>query len=172
MAAPDAVDRPQMPDGYGVPTDDGGLLAWSDVDERLGEAQHYWLATVRADGRPHVVPRWGAWIDGLLWYDGSPDTIHARNLLTNPACTLTIGDGAEAIVVEGTSGASAPLGADRGAPIAAEIGRKYGEAGYAPEADAWSGPDAGGLCVFRPDKALCWFSFPTDVTRFRFDHDG
>jgi hypothetical protein len=34
--------------------------------------------------------------------------------------------------------------------------------------DSWEGPDAGGLRVFTPLKAIAWFDFPTDVTRFRF----
>ena len=30
------------------------------------------------------------------------------------------------------------------------------------------GVGAGGLVAFTPVKALAWFDFPTDVTRFRF----
>ncbi len=163
-----ARDRPVMPDGYGVPETDDGLLDWSVIEERLRESLHYWMATTRPDGRPHVVPRWGAWIEGALYYDGSPDTLHARNAAANPACTLHIGDGREAITLDGATGASQPLQGSEAKSIAAEIGRKYGALGYTPAADAWSGPDAGGLMVFRPAKALAWFDFPTDLTRFHF----
>ncbi len=161
-------DRPVMPDGYGVPESDDGLLEWSVVEERLVESLHYWMATTRPDGRPHVVPRWGAWLAEALYYDGSPDTLHARNASANPACTLHIGDGREAIVVDGITAASEPLRGAQAESLAAEIGRKYGGLGYTPEADSWSGADAGGLMVFRPSKALAWFDFPTDLTRFRF----
>jgi len=34
--------------------------------------------------------------------------------------------------------------------------------------DAWEGPDAGGLRGFTAVKAMAWFEFPTDVTRYRF----
>ena len=169
MADPGQRDRPWMPDGYGVPTTDEGLLSWSTIEERLVDSLHYWMATTRPDGRPHVVPRWGAWIDGALYYDGSPETVHARNASANGACTLHIGDGKDVVVIDGRTGASEPVMGDKGERIAAEIGRKYGDRGYAPEPDAWSGLDAGGLMVFVPDKAIAWFDFPTDITRFRFD---
>jgi hypothetical protein len=157
-----------MPDGYGVPEGDAGLLEWAVVEARLVEAPHYWMATTRPDGRPHVVPRWGAWLDGALHYDGSPDTVHAVNARSNPACTLHIGDGREAISLEGTTAASPPVPPARGATIAAEIGRKYGAQGYRPEPDAWSDEAAGGLMIFTPTKALAWFDFPNDLTRFHF----
>lgn len=160
-----------LPEGY-VPAEiagsDAGLLAWAEVEQRLIEARHYWMATVRPDGRPHCVPRWGAWLENRLCYDGSPETVHATNLRANPACTLTIGDGAAAVIVEGRASPSDPLDAEAGAPIAAEIGRKYGADGYTPEAGAWSGEHAGGLVVFTPVKAMAWYDFPNDLTRFHF----
>ena len=161
-------DRPTMPDGYGVPETLDGTLDWSVVADRLRAATHYWMATTKPDGRPHVVPRWGVWIDERFWYDGSPETVHARNLTANPACTLHLESGAEAVVLEGTSRPADPPGAEQGARLAAEFGRKYADSGYSPAADAWEGDDAGGLAVFTPDKALAWFRFPIDVTRFRF----
>jgi hypothetical protein len=168
MATPSSRDRPQIPQGYGTPETPDGMLQWGTVEERLVGALHYWMATCRPDGRPHVVPRWGAWIDGSLYYDGSPETVHARNLRDNPACTLHIGDGREAVMLDGSSQPSEPVTGELGERIAAEIGRKYRDLGYAPEADAWSGDLAGGLAVFTPAKALAWFEFPTDLTRFRF----
>ena len=168
MAAPVRRDRPLIPDGYGLPESDDGLLDWSVIEQRLVAELHYWMATTRPDGRPHVVPRWGAWVDGVLYYDGSPQTVHARNARSNPACTLHIGDGREAITIDGSVASSAPVHGSLGQVVAAEIGRKYGDLGYAPESDAWSGDDAGGLMIFTPHKALAWFAFPTDLTRFRF----
>lgn len=156
-----------MPDGYGLPETTDGLLDWAAVEERLVAAQHYWLATVRPDGRPHVVPRWGVWVDGRFWYDGAATTVHARNLATDPACALHLESGAQAVVVEG---ASHPTRADAGGlgqRLAAAFA-KYHHAGYSPGPDAWSGDDGGGLRVLVPAKALAWTSFPTDCTRFTF----
>ncbi len=162
------VDRPRLPDGYGVPTTDGALLPWSDVRQRLVDSAQYWLATTRADGRPHVVPRWGVWLDDRLYYDGSPETLHARILRRSSACTLHLEDGWQAVIVDGEARPAKPPGLVLGGRIAAEMGRKYAAKDYAPAADAWEGEAAGGLCVFTPAKALAWFAFPTDVTRFAF----
>lgn len=165
-------DRLELPDGYGLPETDAGLLEWSAVEARLRSALHYWMATTRPDGSPHVVPRWGVWVDGRFWYDGSPDTVHAKNLNVNPGCVLHLENGREAVIVEGVSEAAEPPGLELGARLAAEMSAKYGEHGYAPAADAWEGPGAGGLRVLAPIKAMAWFEFPTDVTRFRFRHDS
>ena len=157
-----------MPEGYGVPDSDEGVLEWSAVEDRLRSSANYWMATTRPDGRPHVVPRWGIWMDGRFWYDGAADTIHAKNLNKNSACSLHLEDGRQAVIVEGRSEAAAPPGQELGSRLAAEIAAKYGASGYTPEPDAWEGPNAGGLRVFTPDKAMAWFEFPTDMTRFRF----
>ena len=53
-----------------------------------------------------------------------------------------------------------------------EIGRKYGDHGYSPAPDQWEGPESGGLRVFTPVKAMAWFDFPADVTRFHFQPDS
>ena len=161
-------DRPVMPDGYGVPVGDEGLLDWSQVEERLVASDQYWMATTRPDGRPHVVPRWGVWVDGRLYYDGAPTTVHARNLAGNPACTLHLEDGWKAVVVDGSSAPATPPGPLLGARLSAAFAAKYAARGYEPAADAWEGPGAGGLSVFTPTKAVAWFDFPNDVTRFRF----
>lgn len=161
-------DRPVVPDGYGQPETTEGMLEWSVVEGRLRSARHYWLATTRPDGRPHVVPRWGVWLDGCFWYDGSPATRHVRNLDHNPACALHLEDGQQAVIVEGSSLAADPPGPDLGSRLAAAMAEKYGEMGYSPEPDSWEGADSGGLRVLTPAKAIAWFDFPSDMTRFRF----
>ncbi len=161
-------DRPEIPDGYGVPETAEGILEWAAIEDRLRESSHYWMSTTRPDGRPHVVPRWGIWLDGRFWYDGAPSTIHVRNLMANSACVLHLEDGRQAVMVEGRSDAADPPGLEFGGRLSAEFSRKYADLGYAPEAGSWEGSDSGGLRVFTPLKAMAWFEFPTDVTRFRF----
>ena len=160
-------DRPVFPDGYGLPATSEGLLAWADVEARLVAATSYWLATVRPDGPPHVVPRWGVWLDDRFWYDGAPTTRHARNLATNPACTLNLESGTEVVIVEGTSMPTRAPAQGLGSRIAAAF-EKYHDLGYSPGADSWDAEDGGGLCVLTPRRALAWFAFPTDATRFTF----
>jgi nitroimidazol reductase NimA-like FMN-containing flavoprotein (pyridoxamine 5'-phosphate oxidase superfamily) len=171
VAPPLRADRPDMPEGYGVPASHDGLLPWEEVERRLAASPQYWMATTRPDGSPHVVPRWGVWLHGRLWYDGSPATVHARNLRANPACVLHLEDGWESVIVEGRSEPSAPPGARLGERLAAAFAAKYRERGYAPAPDAWQGEDAGGLLVLTPFKAMAWLDFPNDVTRFTF-RDG
>lgn len=161
-------DRPVVPEGYGVPDVDDGVLEWAAVEDRLRAATHYWMATSRPDGTPHVVPRWGVWLDGRFWYDGSPDTLHVRNLNHNPACVLHLEDGRQAVIIEGRSDAAAAPGLEFGSRLSEAMSGKYGADGYAPGPDSWEGPDSGGLRVLTPAKALAWFEFPTDMTRFRF----
>jgi hypothetical protein len=81
---------------------------------------------------------------------------------------LHLEDGWQAVIVEGTAAPADPPGLELGARIAAEMARKYSERGYEPEPDSWEGEAAGGLVRFTPVKAMAWFDFPADVTRFRF----
>ncbi len=161
------VGRPQVPDGYGV-QDEGPYLEWSSVEDWLVEATEYWLATTRPDGRPHVVPRWGVWLDERFWYDGSPLTRHALNLASNPACALHLESGTTVTIVEGRSMPSDPIRGELGQRLAAEYARKYERLGYAPSADAWSDETAGGMRVLAPEKAIAWARFPSDMTRYLF----
>ena len=160
-------ERPTFPDGYGLPDTDEGLLDWATVEERLVASKHYWLATVRPDARPHVVPRWGVWLDQKFYYDGSPATRHARNAEANPACTLHLEDGARAVILDGRSEAARADADGLGARISAAFA-KYHDDGYSPAPDAWAGEQGGGLRVFTPSTALAWTTFPTDATRFVF----
>jgi hypothetical protein len=109
----------------------------------------------------------GARLDGAFYYDGSPTTRHARNLEANPACSLSLEDGRQAVMLEGTSTATRADADDLGARISEAFG-KYHDDGYAPKPDAWAGERGGGLRVFTPVTAMAWFSFPTDATRFVF----
>lgn len=160
-------DRPEFPEGYGLPESTEGLLTWAQVEPKLVAAKHYWLASVRPDGRPHSVPRWGVWVDGRFYYDGAPTTRHTRNAEANPAVTLTLESGTDVVIVEGSSRATRADPEDLGARLA-EAFAKYHDDDYRPGADAWSGADGGGLRVIVPERALAWTSFPTDCTRFRF----
>ena len=81
MAEPTA-SRPYMP-GYGLldATLGTGLLPWSWAVERLTRSHDYWVATVRPDGRPHVMPVWGIWMDDALWFSLDEAIIIARKPL-------------------------------------------------------------------------------------------
>ena len=155
-----------MPEGYGVDTAKV-YVEWESVRDRLVESPNYWLATTRPDGRPHVVPRWGVWLDDRFWYDGSPETLHVRNLEHDPSCVLHLESGTEVTILEGKSLRPEPIIGEIGRRLAAEYVRKYGPR-YTPTPDAWSGELAGGMRTIAPERVLAWTDFPNDLTRFTF----
>lgn len=101
MAEPKA-SRPFMP-GYGIPDADAqqGLLPWSWAGERLERSHNYWLATVRPDGRPHVMPVWGLWLEGSFLFSTGRQSRKARNLAKNPQCVVCTEQAEEAVILEG-----------------------------------------------------------------------
>ena len=75
--------------GYGILPSAEGLLPWAWAQERLRASANYWLATTWPDGRPHVMPVWGVWLDGALWWSSGLRSRKARNLARDPRCTVT-----------------------------------------------------------------------------------
>jgi PPOX class probable F420-dependent enzyme len=48
------------------------------------------VATVAADGRPHVVPVMYAFADGAFWFSSDPGDRKARNLRAHPQAALVV----------------------------------------------------------------------------------
>jgi Pyridoxamine 5'-phosphate oxidase len=66
---------------------------WEDARERLAhpgpeEYSHAWLATVRPDGRPHLMPLISFWMEGALHFIVGEGTRKGRNLASNPWCVV------------------------------------------------------------------------------------
>jgi general stress protein 26 len=112
---------------------------WGQARAELADAELYWLSTVRPDGRPHVTPLIGVWLDGALYFCTGPNERKAKNLSDNLHCVLTTGnntlDGLD-IVIEGTAQETTDF---------AELGRvadtyesKYGAHFDAPDG-TWAG---------------------------------
>ena len=78
------------------------LTPWSEAEAGLVAAKTYWLATTRPDGRPHVMPVWGVWLNGAFYFSTSPTSRKGKNLAANPHCAVTVSRHAIDIVVEGT----------------------------------------------------------------------
>jgi len=88
--------------GYGVPSDNDGALPWSWAEERIESCHNYFVATTRPDGRPHVMPVWGAWTDGLFVFSTAITSRKSENLKANPRVTVAIEcDDKEAVILEG-----------------------------------------------------------------------
>ena len=147
------VDRPQGPSDYGFGRATGPLLSWEEVERRLREARNYWLATTRPDGRPHVTPLWGVWVEGALYVSGAPTTRWARNLAANPAISAHLESGDEVVIVEGRT-EDVVTDAALGERIVAAWNAKYGR--LAPE------PATDGIFQLRPRTVRAW----TDIEGF------
>lgn len=152
---------PHAPASYPFPKDTAGLLPWAHAAERLEQARNYWLATTRPDGRPHVTPLWGVWVDGPLYFDGLPATRWGRNLATNPAAAIHLESGDDVVIVEGAV-EDLTTDADLAARVVAAWAAKYGR--------LLSEPATSGIYRLRPRTARAWStSALTDGTRWRFD---
>ena len=146
-----------LPTAYGRPD---VLLDWAEVQARLEAAPHYWLATVRPDGRPHAVPVDGIWVDGALVFGGDPATVHARNLAAGSGVSVHLGNADEVTILEGVPDLYEPSQPEARA-FAAASKAKYG---YAPPVSAY----LSGVWRVRPTVVLAWTALHRDATRFRF----
>lgn len=77
------------------------ITSWAEARERLAGAGEYWLATVREDGRPHVMPVLGVWVDDALYFTSNPNAQKAKNLAQNPYCVITTSVKGLDLVIEG-----------------------------------------------------------------------
>ena len=92
------------------------------IERRLQTEQNLWLATVRPDGRPHLLPIWFVWVADKIYLCTGADSVKVRNLKQNPRVSLALEDGTHPIVIEGLA---RPIG-QAGVAIIAEFQRKYG----------------------------------------------
>jgi general stress protein 26 len=153
------ADKPQIPPEYGNPTQ---RLNWAEVERKLESASVYWIASTRPDGRPHVVPRDGMWLHGSLYYGGSPETVHHRNITHNRHIVVHIGDGQEVVIVEGAVDIVRPT-EEMATRLSDESYAKYPQYGRVDPRLY-----LGGVSVLRPRRVLAWTSFTENATRFTF----
>jgi Pyridoxamine 5'-phosphate oxidase len=156
-----------MPKGYGVPETDEGMLEWGWAVGQLESALNYWFGTTRPDGRPHTMPAWAVWLDGTLYFEGSPRTKRARNLAENPAVVVHLESGDDVVILEGEAHEVGKPDRALAERLAAAFTEKYGATKweYRPQPEQW---DEGGLWSMQPKVAFGWTDFPADTTRWRF----
>jgi len=84
-----------------------GVMPWATALDRLehpAPGQNHWLATVRPDGRPHLMPIIAFWIDGGFHFLAGEETQKGRNLAADDRCVIGTGNLASPsldIIVEG-----------------------------------------------------------------------
>jgi nitroimidazol reductase NimA-like FMN-containing flavoprotein (pyridoxamine 5'-phosphate oxidase superfamily) len=152
--------------GYGIlPADRGsGLLPWAEAERRLLASHDYWCATVRPDGWPHVMPVWGVWLDGTVWFSSAVGSRKVRNLDAEQRCTLTTDDARDPVIVEGVAERVADPAVIRA--FLAAVNAKYGSA--LPE--EFLDPAVNATIAVRPVTvfALSGADFTGSPTRWRF----
>lgn len=161
------ASRPDIPYGLLGPDEGMGLLPWSRVGERMRSAYVYWVATASPEGRPHVVPVWGVWLEDTFYFSNGANTRTGRNLAANPSVTVHLESGEDVAIIEGTV---EPVG------DAALVGR-INDA-YAPKY-LWHERVEGPWYALRPDTAFAWLCpsaglgaervYAASATRWTFD---
>ena len=69
--------------------------SWDVALDRLqhpAPGQNHWLATVRPDGSPHLMPIIAFWIDGAVHFLVGPTTRKGRNLAADGRCVIGTGN--------------------------------------------------------------------------------
>ena len=160
------VSRPQFPKGY--VDNPASYVDWSWVAAQLMDSKNYWLCSVRPDGRPHVIPRWAVYVDGKIYYDGSPQTRHAQNIELNSQVAVHLESGDKVVILEGISTPAGKPDPELATRLVEAYRKKYAAQGYSPEPNQW---DEGGLYVFTPSQCIAWTSFTEDPTKFVFESD-
>jgi PPOX class probable F420-dependent enzyme len=89
--------------GYGTSAGPEGLLSWDWAIERLTTSRNYWLSSRDPEGRPHLMPVWGMWLDESLWFSSANASRKARNLRRDPRCSMSTENPLEPVVLEGVA---------------------------------------------------------------------
>ena len=165
MHAPSASPA-RFPAEYGqTPESLDDLMPWDAVAERVTAARNYWLATTSDDGRPHLRPVDGVFVDGALCFGGSPETRWVRHLEARPQVSMSLPDDDQAVILEGT----AELVSDPDLPLSVALR----PANMAKYPQYFQSDDAAEFLPFwclRPQRVYAWSltGFPAKATRFDF----
>jgi hypothetical protein len=84
---------------------DGPAIPWSTAAAGLDEgvSHTYWLATTRPNGRPHLMPVGGLWLDGYLYFPTGANSRKGKNLANRADCVLSTSTDGMDVVIEGTA---------------------------------------------------------------------
>jgi general stress protein 26 len=79
----------------------GELQPWDEVAARIAAARNYFVATTTPEGRPHVRPVDGTFVEGVLCFGGSPQTRWVRHVQERPEVSICLPDDDQAVILEG-----------------------------------------------------------------------
>jgi PPOX class probable F420-dependent enzyme len=176
------VEAQNLADLYQLPA-----LEWAPIEARLdrglsqapgtgGPNRHTcWLATINADGSPHVTAVGALWVDGTFWFETGERTRKGGNLARDPRCTLSVATEDFDLVVDGeavkvtdpaTVAAMAARWAAGGWPVRVD---ETGQALTAPFSAPSAGPPPWLVHRMTPRAATALLTVePGGATRWRF----
>lgn len=87
-------------------------MSEEELDHYLTEQRTARVATVLADGAPHVAPLWFVWHGGHVWLYSLTRSQRWKNLMRDPRVALVIDDGDEYVQLRGVEihGTAEPVG--------------------------------------------------------------
>jgi nitroimidazol reductase NimA-like FMN-containing flavoprotein (pyridoxamine 5'-phosphate oxidase superfamily) len=106
-----------------LPDDTRPQPTWTDVSRHLAEADTFWLATIRPDGAPHLMPVLAVWSDGAVHFVASRSSRKAAYLARDARCSISTGTPGIDLVVAGR--AARVSDDDRLQNVAAVYAAKY-----------------------------------------------
>ena len=115
-------------------------------EQRLEAEANIWLASVRPDGRPHLVPIWFVWFQGEIHILTQLASVKARNLLANPHASLALENGSHPLIAD-CEARLVPGPYSEG--LAAAFKKKY-------DWDITTDGEYTGMFAFAPKKWLSW----------------
>jgi PPOX class probable F420-dependent enzyme len=124
------------------------------VERRLRNAESYWLATTRPDGRAHVMPVWGVWLDGSVWFGTGQQSVKGRNLAANPNAAIHLDSSEDVVVLDGEVKRITDV--DTARPVFDAYAAKYGMSSQEAGFDDPGSETGGALYRFRPRLAQAW----------------
>jgi len=124
---------------------DAGEESEPGTGRRFRDERNVWLATVRANGRPHLVPVWFVFVDDSFWIGTGRRSVKASNVAAQPSVSVCLEDGNAPVVAEGKARLVPPPYPD--AVIAAFATK------YAWDVTRRDDPDIGELAMLRIDVA-------------------
>ncbi len=71
------------------------------IEARLGRELTIWMATVRGDGRPHLIPIWFVWLDDKIYIATGEETQKFANMRYNQNVALSLSDTGNVVLIEG-----------------------------------------------------------------------
>jgi pyridoxine/pyridoxamine 5'-phosphate oxidase len=138
------------------------MMVWDEVRDRLAKERNYWVATTHPDGRPHVMPVWGLWLDETFYFATDTASRKGRNLAANPNLVVHLESGDDVVVLEGSATEVIEPSLLQRFVDAYEM--KYQ---FRPDVNSITAK----VYCLRPRVAFAWHEkdFPQSATRWSFD---